>query len=267
MKSAGTRGNCPQIRVSLSHSSAFVPAPTERSPGVFEHAKLVPMLCPHCHQNAPVLYKGVFAFCAACDKPRAPFSGKALAFAGQPSKVGGRLGRVLGTLVLVLGSLLAAALVLFFQLLWPAKNIGFALGAPIALVSVVLGTGLLIASQRLGRAGAEAERQARVEAIYALAVNRNGMLTSADAARSLQLEPTVIEALLSELSKTQPDYVSLEFDDQGQSFYLFSRAGTRPHPFGAKYRVGAEGRVRVADVLGVDGAPQVLDDPATYRRK
>lgn len=225
------------------------------------------MLCPHCHQNAPVLYKGVFAFCSACDKPRAPFSGKALAFAGQPSKVGGRLGRVLGTLILIFGALLAAALVLFFQLLWPAKNIGYALGAPIALASVVVGTVLMILSNRLGRAGAEAERQTRVEAIYALAVNRNGMLTTADTARTLQLDPNAVDSLLNELAKTEPEYVSLEIDEQGQPFYLFSRAGTRPHPFGAKYRVGAEGRVRVADVLGVEGAPQTLEEQATYGRK
>ncbi|MEI9947694.1 MAG: hypothetical protein WDO74_01600 [Pseudomonadota bacterium] len=224
------------------------------------------MPCPHCHQNAPILYKGVFAFCSACDKPRAPFSGKALAFAGQPSKVGGRVGRVVGTLVLIFGLLLAAALMLFFQLLWPAKNIGYALGSPVALISVVLGTLFLIASGRLGRAGAEAERQTRIEAVYALAVNRNGMLTTADAARSLQLNPASVEALLSELSTTQPDYVSLEFDERGQTFFLFSRAGARPHPFGAKYRVGAEGRVRVADALGVDGPRQTLDDDATFRR-
>ena len=225
------------------------------------------MLCPHCHQNAPVLFKGVFAFCSACDKPRAPFSGKALAFAGAPSKLGGRLGRILGALVLIFGSVLAAALTLFFQLLWPAQNIGYALGAPIALVSIVLGAVLLFASNRLGRAGAEAERQARVEAVYALAVNRNGMLTTADTARALQLTQASVDALLGELANTQPDYVSLEFDEEGQPFYLFSHAGTRPHPFGAKYRVGAEGRVRVADVLGVEGSPQMLHDEATEGRK
>jgi hypothetical protein len=157
-------------------------------------------------------------------------------------------------------------LVPFFQLLWPEKNIGYALGSPIALVSIVLGTLFMIASRRLGRAGVEAERQARVEAVYALAVNRNGMLTTADTARSLQLDPASVEALLGELAKTEPEYVSLEFDENGQSFYLFSRAGLRPHPFGAKYRVGAEGRVRVADVLGVEGARQTLDEAAAQRR-
>jgi len=225
------------------------------------------MVCPHCHQNAPILYKGVFAYCSACDKPRAPFSGKALAFAGQPSKLGGRVGRVLGALVLILGMLLAAALMLFFQLLWPDKNIGYALGSPLALISLVLGTLFLVASRRLGRSGEEAEREARVEAIYALAVNRNGMLTTADTARTLRLEARSVEALLGELAKTQPEYVSLEFDDDGQTFYLFSRAGTRPHPFGAKYRVSPEGRVRVADALGVDGPSETLDDAKQQRNR
>jgi len=176
------------------------------------------------------------------------------------------VGRALGALVLLFGLLLAAALMLFFQLLWPDKNIGYALGSPIALISVVLGALFMIASSRLGRAGAEAERQARLEAIYALAVNRNGMLTTADTARSLQLEPAPVDALLRELSQTQPEYISLEFDENGQPFYLFSRDGMRAHPFGAKYRVGAEGRVRVADVLGVDGPRETLDDAAAQRR-
>jgi hypothetical protein len=221
------------------------------------------MLCPHCHQNAPIVYKGVFAYCSACDKPRAPFSGKALAFAGQPSKMGGRVGRALGLSVLTFGLLLAAVLVICFQLLWPASNIGYAFGLPVALVSLVVGSLLMIASRRLERAGADAERQARIEAIYAIAVNRGGSLTAVDAARSLQLDAVQVEALLGELAKTEPQYVSLEFDDAGQTFYLFTRADTRPHPFGAKYRVTAEGRVRVADVLGVDGPREELDDAGT----
>ncbi|HEY1532449.1 MAG TPA: hypothetical protein VGF76_00470, partial [Polyangiaceae bacterium] len=114
--------------------------------------------------------------------------------------------------------------------------------------------------------GADAERQARVEAIYALAVNRGGTLTVTDAAHSLQLAAPQLDALLSDLAKTQPEYVSLELDDAGEPFYLFSRAGTRPHPFGAKYRVTPEGRVRVADVLGADGPRQSLDDDAVWRR-
>ena len=197
---------------------------------------------------------------------RTPVSGKALAFAGQPSKIGGRVGRALGIAVLVLGLLLAAVLVLCLQLLWPAQNIGYALGLPVALVSVVVSTLLLVASRRLKRVGADAERQARVEALYALAVNRGGTLTVADAARSLQLAAPEVDTLLIELAKAQPESVSLELDDAGEPFYLFSSAGTRPHPFGAKYRVTPEGRVRVADVLGADGPRQSLDEDPALRR-
>jgi hypothetical protein len=220
------------------------------------------MPCPHCHQNAPIVFKGVFAYCAACDKPRAPFSGKALNFVGQPAKLGGRVGQVVGVLVLIFGLLVAAALMLCLQLLWPAANFGYALGLPIALVSVVLAALLLFTGRRLGRSGADAERQARVEAIYALAVHRGGTLTATDAARSLQLEVARADALLADLAKTEPEHVALELDSEGQMFYVFSHAGTRPHPFGAKYRVSTEGRVHVADVLGVDGPRQALDDNA-----
>ena len=229
------------------------------------------MVCPHCHQNAPIVFKGVFALCSACDQPRAPFSGKALNFAGQPAKLGGRLGRVLGWLVLIFGLLLSGALLLFFQLLWPAANIGYALGLPLTLISLVVGCLFLFSARRLQRSGAGAERQARVEAIYALAVNRGGALTATDAARSLQLDSAQADALLSELAKTEPSHVSLEFDADGRTFYVFSHAGTRPHPFGAKYRVSSEGRVQVADVLGVDGPRQALEDdregPAHHRRR
>jgi len=225
------------------------------------------MPCPHCHQNAPVVYKGVFAFCSACNEPRAPFSAKALAFAGQPSKVGGRVGRAIGLLLLIFGLLAAAGLVLFFQLLVPDKNIGYAIGLPIALISVVVSSLLLISSNRLRRLGSDVERQTQLEALYALAVNRGGTLTPLDAGRALRIDIARTEALLSELAKTQPEHVSLEFDDSGQSFYLFSHAGTRPHPFGAKYRVGSEGRVRVADVLGVEGPVESLnDEPRGSRR-
>lgn len=211
------------------------------------------MTCPHCRQNAPIVYKGVFAFCAACDRPRAPFSGAALNFAGQPAKVGGRVGRIIGFLILFFGLLLAAVLILFLQLAFPSTTIGYAVGLPIALLAVVFSALFVFVGGRLRRSGSETERRTRVEALYALAVNRGGTLTVADAARALQLDAPQIDLLLGDLAKAQPEYVSLELDDDGQPFYVFSHEGTRPHPFGARYRVSTEGRVQVTDVLGVDG--------------
>ena len=225
------------------------------------------MTCPHCQKEAPIIFKGVFAFCAACDRPRAPFSGKALNFVGKPSKWGARVGQALGVFVLIFGLLLAAALILFFQVLLPTASIGYALGLPIALASVVLAALFMITSRRLRRVGSDAERQARIEALYALAVHRGGTLTATDAAPALQLTAAVVDALLGDLAKHQPDHVSLEFDEEGRTFYLFSHAGTRPHPFGAKYRVKSDGKVRVADALGVDGPREALDDEELDRSR
>lgn len=210
------------------------------------------MPCPYCHQNAPIVYKGVFAHCSACDRPRAPFSGKALNYSGQAAKVGGSIGKVLGVVVLFAGLVLAVALILFFQFLLPGRTVGYAVGLPIAFVSLVASALLVFFGGRLRRSGSDAERQTRIEALYALAVNRGGTLTVADAARALQMAPPHADQLLAGLSKAQPESVSLELDDEGEPFYIFSHEGTRPHPFGARYRVSSEGKVQVTDVLGVD---------------
>ena len=51
-------------------------------------------MCPHCRQNAPIVYRGVLAYCTACGAPRPPFSAKSIDLAGQPSKIGGAVARV-----------------------------------------------------------------------------------------------------------------------------------------------------------------------------
>ena len=159
---------------------------------------------------------------------------------------------MLGVAVLFAGLVLAIALFLFFQFLLPTATVGYAVGLPIAFVSVVASALLVFFGGRLRRSGTEAERETRIEALYALAVHRGGTLTVTDAARALRMELPQVERLLADLSQNQPEYVSLELDDEGQPFYIFSHEGTRPHPFGARYRVSGEGKVQVTDVLGVD---------------
>ncbi len=207
------------------------------------------MWCPHCRQHAPIVYRGVFAYCSGCGKPRSPFSAKALNLAGQPSKLGGTLGKVLGYAVLLVGLLVAATLMLLFHFLAPASAIGYALGVPLAIASLVVGLALLYGSSRLHRAGTDTERETRQQALYALAVNRGGMLTALDAARALGLSVADVEAVLSEWVKRDTDHISLEVDDEGQLFYLFFRPGERTDTFGKRYRVESEGRVRVIDTI------------------
>ena len=52
-------------------------------------------MCPRCRQNAPIVYRGVNAFCTACGAPRSVLANTSVNLAGQPSKVGGQVTRVL----------------------------------------------------------------------------------------------------------------------------------------------------------------------------
>src|SRR5688572_10407389 len=183
------------------------------------------MWCPHCRQNAPIVYRGMFAYCAACNQPRPPFSAKALNVAGRPSKLGGTASKVLGYGVLLAGLGTAAGLMLLFFFLAPTSAMGYAVGIPLAVISLVVGLALIYAGRRLHRSGSDAEREAREQALYALAANRGGLLTALDGARSLNLSVADVEAVLSDWAKRDPEQVSLEIDDEGALFWLFSRPG------------------------------------------
>lgn len=212
------------------------------------------------------MYRGVFAYCSGCERPRPPFSATALNIAGRPSKLGGTLGKVLGWCILIGGLSTAATIVLVSHLLAPASAVGYAIGIPIAVLSLAIGIALLYGSRRLHQAGTDAERQAREQALYALAVNRGGLLTALDAARSLNLSVADVDAVLSDWAKRDPEHVSLEVDDEGQLFYLFSSPGRRLDTFGKRYRVEPEGRVRVEDVVEDEAEDHELARESLRRR-
>src|SRR5437667_81825 len=92
-------------------------------------------MCPHCRQNAPVVYRGLMAYCTACGQPRTP-----------------------------------------------------------------------------------------AEAVYALAAHRGGVLAAADVARSLSMGEAEADALLTAMAKEQPDWVTLDVDDDGRITYRFANA-------------------------------------------
>jgi len=87
------------------------------------------MWCPHCRQNAPIVYRGMDAYCSACNQPRSPFSAKALNIAGRPSKLGGMASKALGYGVLFAGLGTAATLMLLFVFLAPTSAMGYAVAS------------------------------------------------------------------------------------------------------------------------------------------
>ena len=208
----------------------------------------------------------MLAYCAACNQPRTPFSAKALHITGRPSKLGGSASKLLGYGVLMAGLGTAATLMLLFVLLAPTSVMGYAVGVPLAVLSLLVGLALVYAGRRLHRAGSGAEREAREQALYALATNRGGLLTALDAARALNLNVADVEAILNDLATRDSEHVSLEIDDEGAMFYSFSRPGERRDTVGKRYRVEPEGHVRVLDSIEPEAADGETDENRLRQR-
>jgi hypothetical protein len=214
-------------------------------------------MCPHCRQNAPIVYRGVMAYCSVCHAPRPPFSGRALNFAGQPSKIGGGVAKAFGWLVLIGGLVIALCTLAFFQMLAPSMSLGYAFATPIALLSTVIGSLMLFGGKKLQTSGHQTQRTAQFEAAYALASHRGGAVTPVDVAHSLGVSFAEADQVLTEMTKQFPDYVSLEVDDNGALFYKLAGVGKPPSAeFGIKYRVEPDGRVRIFDELAAAAREQ-----------
>ncbi|WP_394822643.1 hypothetical protein [Pendulispora albinea] len=210
-------------------------------------------MCPHCRQNAPIVYRGAMAYCTACGKPRIPLTGSGVNTAGRPHKVGGSVARGLGWVTLAVGLTLALSLGALFQAIFPAGVFGYLLGAIIALFSTGIGFSLLKGGKSLQKSGVEKERFTREQAIFALARNRGGMLSAMDVSQALNLPLPAADELLTTFAKEDPERVRLELDDSGGIYYLFPQIALTPGP-----RVAGPG-VRVAEPAA---ANVISEEPA-----
>jgi hypothetical protein len=133
--------------------------------------------------------------------------------------------------VLVFGMLVATGLGLTAQALFPNGIAGAVVGLPIGIASVLLGIVLLRGGSKLDRSGASAELQARSEAVRALAAHKNGAVTAADVAASLDMSRTDAEALLDALARVEVENVAVEIDPNGVLVYRFQgRSRVRVDP-------------------------------------
>jgi hypothetical protein len=181
-------------------------------------------VCPRCGQNAPIVYRGVNAYCTACNQPRMPLANRSVNLAGQGSKVGGTVARVFGWIVLIAGTLLGAGLWATCQAIFEGGVVGYVLGIPITILSIVLGTVLLKSGKKLHASGTEDEKATRNQAIFALANARGGVLTPNDVAQSIGVTPQQGDDILTELAKQYSDHVNIDVDDNGTLLYRFSAA-------------------------------------------
>ena len=182
-------------------------------------------VCPRCRQNAPLVYRGVNAFCTACGAPRMPLANASVNMAGQPSKVGGTITRVVGWIVLVLGTLLATGtFAACSSIVGAAAAAPYVIAVPLALFSWVLSYALLKGGKQLEQAGVDTQKATRTQAVFALANTRAGRVTPADLAYALGITPKEADDHLTAMAKESPDHVSIEVDDDGTIYYRFNAA-------------------------------------------
>lgn len=205
-------------------------------------------MCPYCQNDAPVVYRGMIAHCTACNAVRPPvLPTKSINLAGQPSKVGGVVARVVGWLVLFFGLAAAGIFGAIFQAIWPDGIVGYALGVPMAIVTLVMGMGLLVGGKSLSKSGSDTELAVRDKAIWGLASARGGILTKDDVAAALSVSVEEGDAYLTRLAKTKPDDIAVDVDDSGNVLFRFRSYAARPR-VGVRVDVARPGaRVSPAD--------------------
>lgn len=212
-------------------------------------------MCPHCRKDAPIVYRGVAAYCTACGRPRLPLTATSVNLAGQPSQVTGQVTRVFGWLVLV-GGLSVAVMVLGLMLaIFPGALGATLFAAPIAAASIGAGVWLLRSGRTLESAGKGTEHRTKFQAIFALAQNRHGKLTAYDVSAALAIPPAQADALLTELAKTSPEHVAVEIDERsGTVFYRVDAGGqVRMRVFDDRVRVSAP---PVSEPVEIEAAPE-----------
>ncbi len=186
-------------------------------------------VCPYCQNDAPVVYRGMLAYCTACGAMRPPvMPTKSVNLAGQPSQVGGVVAKVFGWLVLVFGVSLAGILTAIFQAIWPEGVVGYALGIPTFLITLMVGVGLLMGGKSLSKSGKDTEEAVREKAIWGMAQTRGGILTKDEVARVLSVSPQEGDAYLTRLAKTKPDEIAVDVDDEGNVLFRFRQIAARP---------------------------------------
>lgn len=185
-------------------------------------------MCPHCGSQAPIIHRGLAAYCTSCGRPRQPLSSKSVSLSGKPSQIGGLVAGVLGWVALIGGLALALLLALLAAALFPGSIAPWVIGLPIGLLALGVGLPLLLGGRRLHQTGAAAERSTRVEALFSLAANRGGALTARDVGIALDMPEDQADALLTTLAKERSDDVTVEIGERGEIFYAFPGVTGRP---------------------------------------
>jgi hypothetical protein len=214
-----------------------------------------PMTCPYCRQEAPVIVRGVRAYCTACGAPRSIVTApEAVNVVGQPARVGGTIAGTLGWAALLMGLALTLILGAIAGLL--SGGAALWVGGFVLFCTLAVAVPLIAGGRKLKRSGEDRVRAAQEHAIFALASQRRGELTVRDVARALSVRESEADVLLTDLARRQDGSVTLEVDDNGGLSYLFhdlrASHGARVVAPPPRARVAAPPRVIDAELIDED---------------
>lgn len=218
------------------------------------------MLCPNCKQEAPIIYRGLNAFCTACGQPRSVLSTGSVTMAGQTAKVGGVVVRTLAYVVLATGTAFSLLMGMLFSL--ASSTAGLTAGLVFGALTLLISLPMMFGGKKLEKSGADEQSAKRAQAVFALAANRGGILRPADVAGSLQITLQQADDFLTNLAKTRSDEIDVDVTEHGEVVYKFPRLFV----VGGSQWSGATSKVRVeapapaqARVQPNAPTPQVVD--------
>ena len=199
------------------------------------------VICPNCRQPAPTVVRGVRAYCTACGAPRSLLEDTPVNVAGQPAKIGGGVAAAAGLMVLFFGGLISLIVGVVLQLIIPPA--GFVIGGFLGAITLFVAALFLLGGRMLFQSGAERERGAHEEAIFAIARRRGGSVTPAELARVLTIPEPDEDAMLTQMAKRGDGRVTLELDDDGTLRYEVQDDSAKRWRFGERKRVTTGARV------------------------
>lgn len=181
-------------------------------------------MCPHCHQNAPVVHRGVEVFCTACGKARSPFTTTdSVTLAGKPSKLGGRLARWVGFAVLAFGTTVSLSVGALLRAIFDHSMAGYVVGGAMELLTVAVAWAFVGAGTSLSRSGEDKALATQKRAAVALATHHGGFVTAKELAAATSVSEGQAEQLLTAWAKADHEEVSVEFNDDGVVYYRFRK--------------------------------------------
>jgi hypothetical protein len=194
-------------------------------------------MCPHCRQTAPLVYRGVTPYCAACGKQRNPLTASNLNMAGKPTQITGFLARGFGWFVLV-GALLFNLVVTLPLYIIEWYKLAMIVGIPTTVIALGVSVAFLFGGKKLKHSGQASEERARMQAIMALASHKGGSLTTFEVSQSLSIPYNEADSLLTKLAKEPINGVSMDFGDSGDLIYRFMHLQSTPALPSPGIRVG-----------------------------